>query len=105
MTGGAARNGMPALAATARVPDHVVYREFAHETVVLNLKTGRYHGLNPSGGRMLEALERTGTIEEALGRLAAEYGRSRDELEGDLRVFCADLLARGLIEVSSNGRH
>ena len=29
-----------------RVPEHVVYRDFAEQTVVLNLRTGRYHGLN-----------------------------------------------------------
>ena len=44
------------LSARPAVPDHVVYREFVNETVVLNLETGTYHGLNPSGGRMLEAL-------------------------------------------------
>lgn len=39
------------LAARPPVPDHVVYRAFVDETVVLNLDTGRYHGLNAVGGR------------------------------------------------------
>ena len=35
-------------ALSARIPQHVVFRGFATETVVLNLETGKYHGLNPS---------------------------------------------------------
>ena len=42
------------LDAHASVPQHVVYRRFAAETVVLNLETGTYHGLNATGARMLE---------------------------------------------------
>ena len=28
-----------------RVPEHVVYRSFGEETVVVNLRSGKYHGL------------------------------------------------------------
>ena len=35
----------------AVVPEHVVYRTFVSETVVLNLQSGHYHGINTSGGR------------------------------------------------------
>jgi hypothetical protein len=42
------------LSASLRLPQHVVHRSFVAETVVLNLQTGKYHGLNPVGGRMLE---------------------------------------------------
>jgi Coenzyme PQQ synthesis protein D (PqqD) len=93
------------LASRARLPEHVVYRSFVNETVVLNLETGRYHGVNPVGGRMLEALERAETVADAVGRLHAEFGDVEgDELERDVCAFCADLLERGLIQLSSNGR-
>lgn len=103
-------NGTPGesvlLAARPRVPEHVVYRRFVNETVVLNLETGRYHGLNPVGGRMLEALERAETVADAVGRLGEELRDvALDELERDVCAFCADLLERGLIELSPNGRH
>ena len=39
-----------ASAHVAIAPD-VVYRTFATETVILNLQTGRYHGLKMTGGR------------------------------------------------------
>lgn len=88
-------------AATARVPAHVVYRMFAQETVVLNLKTGRYHGLNPTAGTMLTALERHATVGEAAVWLAAHYEQPLEEIERDIRALCLDLLDRGLIELLS----
>jgi hypothetical protein len=89
-----------ALPTTVRVPQHVVYREFLAETVVLNLNTGVYHGLNPTGGRMLELLEEIGDVRVVAARLASEYRRPRSEIAADLEAFCRDLLARGLIEVA-----
>lgn len=84
-----------------RIPQQVVYRSFAHETVVLNLTTGRYHGLNPTAGIMLAELERGVTAREAATVLAAHFERPLAEIEDDLCGLCIDLLARGLIESSS----
>ena len=93
------------LDARARVPEHVVYRPFATETVVLNLETGTYHGLNPTGGRMLEVLEREERVRDAIASLAGEYGTEQAQVEEDVCEFCSDLLERGLIEIHLNGRH
>lgn len=95
---------LPTLSLRATVPDHVVYRAFVHETVILNLRTGRYHGLNPTGGRMLELLEEH-SLGGAAERLAEEYARPLPEVERDVREFCGQLAERGLIEMSANGRH
>lgn len=81
-----------------RVPDHVVHRSFPAETVVLNLQTGKYHGLNPTAGRMLETLDRLGSLDEATAVLAGEYGQPLDTVRTDLAAFCSDLIERGLIE-------
>jgi len=83
----------------ARIPEHVAYRSFAAETVVLNLQTGKYHGLNPTAGRMLELLERGLSLEATAGTVAQEYRCSTDDVERDLCVLCSDLSARGLIEL------
>jgi hypothetical protein len=89
----------------ATVPEHVVYRDFVTETVVLNLETGHYHGINRTGGRILSALERAETIGAAASTLAEEYGRSVAEVERDVCAFCADLLDRGLILLLPDGGH
>jgi hypothetical protein len=85
--------------ATVRIPPHVVFRAFAVETVVVNLERGLYHGLNPTGGRMLETLERTPVVREAAAKLAVEFDRPPAQIEADLCAFCSDLLERGLIEL------
>jgi hypothetical protein len=80
------------------VPEHVVHRAFAAETVVLNLRTGGYHGLNPVAGRMLEVLEATGSPREAVARVVTEWDVGQDQVESDAATLCAELLERGLIE-------
>jgi hypothetical protein len=81
------------------VPHHVVYRSFPTETVVLNLETGRYHGLNPPAGRMLEALERAASPRAAAAALARDYDQSRSAIERDLCGLCGVLADRGLVEI------
>lgn len=87
------------LASKVRLPEHVVYRAFVKETVVLNLQSGKYHGLNPTGGRMLEVLVGAPTVRDAAAKLTDEYGLPAEQIEGDLCDFCGDLLERGLIEI------
>jgi hypothetical protein len=90
---------LPLLDCAVRIPPHVVYRTFALETVVVNLEKGLYHGINPTGGRMLELLERSPSVRDAAARLAAEYGQPVEAMEADLCAFCSDLHERGLIEL------
>jgi hypothetical protein len=87
------------LSARPSLPDHVVYREFVNETVVLNLETGMYHGLNPSGGRMLQTLTASSCVRDAAVELSMMYERPLEEIEVDLYEFCLDLHERGLIEL------
>jgi hypothetical protein len=90
---------VPLATAGIRVPQHVVHRSFPAETVVLNLETGQYHGLNPMAGRMLEVLERTGTVRAAGAELAEHVSEPRSVVEQDLCELCEALHARGLIEI------
>jgi coenzyme PQQ synthesis protein D (PqqD) len=85
------------LAARARLPQHVVHRSFVSETVVLNLRTGKYHGLNPTAGKMLDALEAAPTIGDAVPVLAGEYGLEPERIQSDLLALVRGLLERGLI--------
>jgi hypothetical protein len=89
------------LDASARIPDDVVFRDFMHETVVLNLKTGKYHGLNPTGGRMLRVLEKTPRLRDAAQILADDYKQPVAQMEQDLCEFCSELEARGLLALDA----
>ena len=72
------------------------------ETVILNLQSGMYHGLNTTGGRMLDALERTPTVGDAAAELAVEYGIEQEVIEDDLCELCAQLLERGLLKIDDD---
>lgn len=85
------------LAARVSVPEHVVHREFGQEAVALNLRTGGYHGLNPTATRMLEALEQVDFVGEATSTLASELGVPCAVIERDLSALCRSLAERGLI--------
>jgi len=88
------------LSSRPSVPDHVVYREFVNETVVLNLETGTYHGLNPTGGKMLETLGCAATVRQAAATLSESYERPLEEIEDDLYDFCVRLAEHGLVELT-----
>ena len=81
------------------IPQHVVFRNFVEETVVLNLESGRYHGLNPTAGRMLELLGELGELDAVAARVAEETGSPPSRVADDLRDFCTSLAERGLIEL------
>jgi hypothetical protein len=94
--------GVLAPATVVRVPQNVVFRSFAAETVVLNLATGLYHALNPTGGRMLDTLRRVGHIGTAAEELAEVYGQPVEQIRRDLASFAFDLVERGLLEIERN---
>jgi hypothetical protein len=88
----------PLLEAKVKVPQSVVFRSFPTETVVLNLQTGKYHGLNPTAGRMLEAMTESDSLREAAATVAAEYECPAETIEVDICDLCQTLLDRGLVE-------
>lgn len=81
------------------VPEHVVHRSFEKETVLLNLETGQYHGLNRTAGRMLAAIEETGDAVRSAAIVADEFGVPVELVESDLAELCHRLHERGLIVV------
>jgi hypothetical protein len=82
-----------------QVPAHVVFRAFAAETIMLNLQTGTYHGLNPTAGRMLETLEQHAVIAEAATVIAGHYSEDPAAVQTDLLALCSGLIERGLLVV------
>lgn len=84
-----------------RVPEHVVYRDFTDETVVLNLESGMYHGLNRVAARMLEVAQASDSLRNAIPPLASEFGQPHEVIERDLLSLCQSLLERGLIDTDA----
>lgn len=89
------------LDARVSIPNHVVHRAFPAETVILNLETGKYHGLNPVAGRIFEEFERQETVGAVAGVVADEYEQAREDVERDVCALCRDLVGRGLISLDA----
>jgi hypothetical protein len=85
------------------VPNHVVRREFPEETVVLNLETGKYHGLNSTAAAMLDGLEKGGTPAEVAAQIAEQAGEPEDRVRTDILALVESLGERGLITIGESG--
>jgi hypothetical protein len=83
------------------IPEGVVRRQFGEDKVLLNLATGHYHGLNPTGGYMIALLEETGDAEATARRTAEELKTPIERVRVDLAQLCAALQERGLIAIDA----
>src|SRR5262245_10044461 len=82
-----------------RIPDDVLLSELDGESVLLNLRTETYFGLNESGTRMWTAVTTAGRVEDAFEALRQEYDVDSERLREDLMVIVAGLLEAGLLEI------
>jgi hypothetical protein len=82
----------------APAPD-VMFRTVDDESVLLDLKSETYLGLDPVGTRMWTLLTRSGSIQEAYEALLREYDVDPDRLRADLEDFVQKLVANDLVQV------
>ncbi|MEZ5577320.1 MAG: PqqD family protein [Candidatus Competibacteraceae bacterium] len=83
--------------ARLQIPEQVVTRQVGDETVLLNLESGTYFGLDPVGSRFLELLEAEGTLAAVLAKMLEEFDVTEAQLEADLLRLADEMLASGLL--------
>ena len=83
--------------ARLQIPEQVVTRQVGDETVLLNLESGTYFGLDPVGSRFLELLEVEGTLAAVLAKMLEEFDVTETQLEADLLRLADEMLASGLL--------
>lgn len=71
------------------------------EAVILNLKTGAYHGLDPVGARIWNLLAESTTVNDILDALLKEYEVEPDRCFRELLALLQQLAESGLIEVKN----
>jgi len=81
----------------ALVPSHVLIRFLDQESVLLNLETERYFGLDAVGTRMWQVVTTAATVEAALAQLVEEYDTTPETLRTDLTNLLRHLVENGLI--------
>jgi len=76
------------------VPDGVLISNLQEESVILNLESERYFGLDSIGTRILTVLTTSESIEAAYEKLLQEYDVDGQELREDLIALVQDLAAK-----------
>ena len=86
------------LTGRARVPEAVITRELDGETILLNLESGVYFGLDKVGTDVWRAICAAGTLGDALDLVQAEYDVEPAILRTDFLRLVDELLAKGLLQ-------
>ncbi len=80
-----------------RVPDEVLISKLQEESVILNLDSERYYGLDDVGTRFLSVLNNSDSIEAAYEVLRHEYEVDAQSLQQDLIGLVDDLVKQGIL--------
>jgi coenzyme PQQ synthesis protein D (PqqD) len=83
-----------------KIPDDVLISKLQEESVILNLDSERYFGLDDVGTRFLSALTTSESIEAAYEKLAKEYDVDGQLLRNDLLELIENLAAQGIISIN-----
>ena len=83
-----------------RLANDVLVSNLEGESVLLNLKSERYYGLDEVGTRFLTLLSSSESIEHAFDALLAEYDVDAETLRNDLTTLLLNLCDQGLVEIS-----
>ena len=88
---------MISFADRAIVPSNVLIRFLDQESVLLNLNTERYFGLDPVGTRMWQLVTSMPTIDAAYFQLIEEFDVDPETLRSNLAELLEHLVENGLI--------
>ena len=82
------------------ISPNVVSRAVGEETVILDLESGTYFGLDSIGARVWQMMEEGRTLSEICDVMVAEYDVSRETLEQDAVRLASELAAKRLISIA-----
>ena len=86
------------LDASLSIPPQVMSRLVDDETVLLDLKSGMYFGLDGVGKRIWESVSEGKSLGETAATIAAEYEVEEARAQSDVIEFASELIDRGLLK-------
>ena len=72
------------LASRVQINDDVLFQELQGETVLLNIRTGVYLGLDPVGTRIWQLLAEHETLSDVVSAMLGEYDVAEDQCARDV---------------------
>lgn len=88
---------MQVLNQTLRASESVVSADLDGETVLLNVETGVYFGLDPVGTEIWKVLEKGATEDDVVTRLGEIFDVDAVQLREDVREFVSLLQEKQLV--------
>ncbi len=87
---------------TSRVvaPSHVLVQQIAGESLLLNLQSERYFGLDEVGTRIWNLVTTSNSIQSAYEVLLDEYEVDAEKLRRDVQSLVGNLVENGLLEAT-----
>lgn len=82
------------------IPPQVMARLVGDETVILDLASGTYYGLDPVGARIWQLIAEGKALASVCETLIEEFDVSRETLEHDVLHLTKELRARGLVNIA-----
>lgn len=79
------------------IPRHVMARQVGDETVILDLNTGTYFGLDPVGARIWQWLTEGLSLAEVCSSVVDEFDVTPNVVQEDVQRLVKELLSRGLV--------
>lgn len=80
-----------------RLAEGVLFQQLDRESVLLNMKTEQYFGLDPVGTRIWHLLTTTHTVAATVAAMQAEYEVAEAKLRQDVLALAERLTAKGLL--------
>jgi len=84
------------------IPAQVMSRQVGDETVILDLASGMYFGLDPVGARIWQLITEGQQVDAVVSTLLGEYEVAEEQLRQDVDSLVSELVSRGLIELSQS---
>ena len=86
------------LDAKLSIPPQVMSRLVGNETVLLDLSSGVYFGLDGVGKRIWETVAEGLSLEETASVITSEFDVEETRAQADVIEFVSNLVERGLLE-------
>jgi hypothetical protein len=77
--------------------------DLADETVILNIESGIYYGLNNVGTYIWKLLQEPRTFAQIKNQILADYDVDSEKCQQEVMQLLADLIAKGLVDINAPG--
>ena len=83
------------------IPSQVMARQVGNESVILDLSSGTYYGLDPVGARIWQLMTEGQTLAQVCETMLAEYEVTREAIERDVLALVQTLADKQLVGVGA----